>query len=272
MPMTSPGQETNRGRVDSGASPLRAQEQCRRSHGSTRDISDPHIADVGVGSWAMSRQPLSRGEVAFILGVPAAWAILLLFHPGGEPDTIYLNLQDTVDRFLVVHVGMLVFIPLFAAAVYVLMRGIEGTAARVSRIALIPFVIFYGAFETLQGIGVGTLVDDLNGQSGIDQATREDLTQDFAENILFRDLGVFVSIGNLALVTAMIAAGVALRDRAGAPLSVAILFGIYAFLISAHPPPYGPAGLALFIIAVLLFLRSQSMASRGPATVGAGPR
>ena len=214
---------------------------------------------------------LSRRELAFILGVPAAWAILLLFHPGGEADTIYLNLQDKVDRFLVVHIGMLIFIPLFAAAVYVLMRDVEGTAARVSRFALIPFVIFYGAFETLQGIGVGTLVDELNGLSGIDQATREDLTQDFAENILFRDFGVFVSIGNIALVTAMIAAGVALRGRAGAPLSVAILLGISPFLISAHPPPYGPTGLVLFIVAVLLFLRSQSTAP-APAAVGAGPR
>ena len=155
---------------------------------------------------------------------------------------------------------MLIFIPLFAAAVYVLMRDVEGTAARVSRIALIPFVIFYGAFETLQGIGVGTLVDELNGLSGTDQATREDLTQDFAKNILFRDFGIFVSIGNLSLVTAMIAAGVALRGRAGAPLSVAILLGISPFLITAHPPPYGPTGLALFILAVLLFLRSQSTA------------
>jgi hypothetical protein len=222
------------------------------------------------GMAAMSRRPLSRGEVAFILGVPAAWAILLLFHPGGEPDTIYLNLQDNVARFLIVHIGMLIFIPLFAAAVYVLIRDLEGTAARVSRIALIPFVIFYGAFETLQGIGVGTLVDELNGLSGTDQATREELTQDFAENILFRDVGIFVSIGNLGLVTAMIAAGVALRGRAGAPLSVAILLGISPFLISAHPPPFGPTGLALFILAVLLFLRSQSTAPV-PAAEEAGP-
>jgi hypothetical protein len=220
---------------------------------------------------AMSRRPLSRGEVAFIIGVPAAWAILLLFHPGGEPTTIYLNLQDNVARFLIVHIGMLIFIPLFAAAVYVLIRDLDGTAARVSRIALIPYVIFYGAFETLQGIGVGTLVDELNGLSGTDQATREDLTQDFAENILFRDVGIFVSIGNLGLVTSMIAAGVALRGRAGAPLSVAILLGISAFLISAHPPPYGPTGLALFILAVLLFLRSQSTAPV-PAAEQAGPR
>ena len=165
---------------------------------------------------------------------------------------------------------MLIFIPLFAAAVYVLIRDLEGTAARVSRIALVPFVIFYGAFETLQGIGVGTLVADLN-ESALDQPTREDLTQDFAENILFRDLGVFVSIGNVALVTAMITAGVALRGRAGAPLSVPILLGLSAFLISAHPPPFGPTGLALFILAVLLFLRSQSSAAT-PAAVGAAPR
>ena len=45
---------------------------------------------------------------------------------------------------------------------YLLLRGVEGTAARVSRIALVFFVIFYGACETLQGIGVGALVDELN--------------------------------------------------------------------------------------------------------------
>jgi hypothetical protein len=126
----------------------------------------------------------TRPELAFLIGVPVAWAVLLLFHPTGEGEAItYAELQDEVTAWLVVHLGMMLFIPLMAVAVYLLLRGIGGTAARVSRIALIPFVIFYGAFETLQGIGVGTLVDDLNGLSGLDQATREDLTQDFAENI-----------------------------------------------------------------------------------------
>jgi hypothetical protein len=202
--------------------------------------------------------------------VPVGWAILLLFHPGGEGKEIYHDLHDKVTVWMVVHLGMLVFIPLMAGAVYVLMRDIEGTAARVSRIALAPFVIFYGAFETLQGIGVGTLVDEVKGRSGIDQATREDLVQDFAENPLFRDLGIFVSIGNLGLITAMIAAGVALRRHAGAPLSVAILLGLSAFLITAHPPPFGPTGLALFIIAVVLFLRSQSTAPMPAAVEQAG--
>ena len=46
---------------------------------------------------------------------------------------------------------MLVFIPLMAAAIYLLLRGVEGTAARVSRIALVPFVIFYSAWEIVAG-------------------------------------------------------------------------------------------------------------------------
>jgi hypothetical protein len=52
---------------------------------------------------------------------------------------------------MVVHIGMMLFIPLFAAVVYLLLRGLEGTAAQISRIALVPFVVFYSAWEALQG-------------------------------------------------------------------------------------------------------------------------
>jgi len=119
----------------------------------------------------MDQPRLSRNEVAFIIGVPIAWAVLLLFHPGGDPDTIYLDLQDEVTRALVVHIGMMLFIPLFAVAIYLLMRGVEGTAARVSRIALAPFVIFYSAWETLTGTANGILVDQVNGLPEAERTT-----------------------------------------------------------------------------------------------------
>ena len=38
-------------------------------------------------------------------------------------------LQDNVTAWLVVHIGMMLFIPLMAAVVYLLLRGVEGTAA-----------------------------------------------------------------------------------------------------------------------------------------------
>lgn len=202
----------------------------------------------------------------FLVGVPLAWAILLLFHPGGEQDTIYGNLQDEVTRMLVVHIGMLLFLPLFAVAVFLLLRGVEGTAAWVARVGAVLFVVFYGAYETLQGTATAVLVNEVNGRPEVEPGTRAELVQDFAEHALVRDFGVFAVPGTLGLIVGLIAAGIALHRYAGAPQSVPVLLGVSGFLITAHPPPFGPTGLVLFIAAVLLFVRSQS-AAPAPAPV-----
>ena len=209
----------------------------------------------------------SPAELAFMIGVPLLWGILLLFHPGGEGDQIYVDARDVVTRFLVVHIGMMLFIPLMAVVVYLLLRGVEGTAAWVSRIALVPFVVFYSAWEVLQGIGVGILVNELNGFPQAGPALREDLVQDFAEHVLIGPFSVFGSVGSLGLIVAAIAAGIALYRHAGAPISVPVLLAISGLLITVHPPPYGPTGLGLFIVAVLIFQRSQST-ERATAPVG----
>jgi hypothetical protein len=213
--------------------------------------------DEGARMVTEQARAFSLPEIAFLTGVPLLWGILLLFHPRGEGDEIYLELKDKVTPWLVVHLGMMLFIPLMAIAVYLLVRGVEGTAARVSRLAVVPFVVFYSAFETLQGTANGILVHEVNELPQTDRAMGADLVQDFAENPLARDLGVFSSLGALGLITALIAAGFALRRHAGAPPSVAVLLGLSGFLITAHPPPFGPTGLALFIAAALLYVRSR---------------
>ena len=49
---------------------------------------------------------LSPAELAFLIGVPLLWAVLLLFHPGGEGTQLsYLELQDKVTAWMVVHSG-----------------------------------------------------------------------------------------------------------------------------------------------------------------------
>jgi hypothetical protein len=221
----------------------------------------------------MDSARFSRDQLAFLIGVPLAWAVLLLFHPTGEGEAItYGDVRDVVTRWMVVHLGMLVFIPLMAGAVYLLVRGIESTAARVCRTALIFFVVFYGAFEVLVGIGTGILVDDINGLAAGDKAAAAPLVEEFNDNILLRGpLGVFTSIGSLAFITAAIAAGVALHREAGAPLAAALLLGLSGFFITAHPPPYGPIGLALFIAAVLLLVRSQAAEPAPPRMTQPGP-
>jgi hypothetical protein len=215
----------------------------------------------------MKRGAFSRQELAFLIGMPLAWAVLLLFHPGGEGDTIYQDIQDKVTTWMVVHVGMMIFIPLFALAVFVLLRGLESTAAQVSRIAIVIYAVLYGTYETLQGIANGILAEQVNDLPESERATGSELIQDFAENAFARDFGVLSAPGGLAALIAMLAAGIALRREAAAPTSVLALLGFCGVLIGAHPPPFGPIALAFFIAAVLLFQRSRT-AEPTPAAVG----
>ena len=200
----------------------------------------------------------TRAEIGFLVAMPLLWAVLLLFHPGGDGTQIYRDLDGNLTAWMTVHLGMLVFIPLMAVAVWLLLHGVEGTAARVSRISVLVFAVFYGAFETLQGLGNGALVSAVDGVSGIDEAGREAVVQDFAEHPLVRDLGVFSSIGGMAFLVAMVAAGLAVRRHAGASRGVVVLLCLAGLLITAHPPPFGPTGLALFVSAVVLYIRGQA--------------
>jgi hypothetical protein len=227
------------------------------------DSEDHRLASAPPGTF-------SARERAFMIGVPLLWGILLLFHPAGDGTAMYRDLHDQVTPMLVVHIGMLLFLPLMAVVMYALLRGVDGTAARISRLALVPFVVFYGAWEALQGIANGILVDQVNGLPEAQRATAAGTVQDFAESILVRDGGVLGSIGSLAFITAAIAAGIALR-RAGAALWVAVLLGLAGFLITAHPPPFGPTGLALFIVAIVLLMRREP-AARATVSSPARPR
>ena len=56
-------------------------------------------------------RPLTRAQIAVLVGVPLAWAALLWFHPDVDPDRVYESLRDQVDTYLVVHVGTLVTHP-----------------------------------------------------------------------------------------------------------------------------------------------------------------
>ena len=162
-----------------------------------------HPMNPSKGATMSQRRAFTPTEIAFLVGIPLAWAVLLLFHPtGGGEAVTYADVQDQVTAWLVVHIGMMLFIPLMAVVVFVLLRGIEGTAARISRIALVPFVVFYGAYEVLLGIGAGILVQDVNRLAGSENAAGAALVDEFTDNVLIRGFSVLSSIGSLAFITA----------------------------------------------------------------------
>ena len=145
---------------------------------------------------------------------------------------------------------------------YLLLRGVGGPAARVSRIALASFVLFYATWEALVGVGLGLFVDAVNGLPAAEQAAGAKAVEEFADGGVIR---AFELVGTASLLIALTAAGIALRGRAGAPLAVPILLVLAAIPIAWHVPPFGQVGLALFIAAVLLVVRARS----GPGVAAA---
>jgi hypothetical protein len=217
----------------------------------------------------------TRPVIAFAIGVPLAWAVLLWFHPDVNPDDVYGSLQDDVTAYLVVHVGTLVFIGLMGAALYLLVRDMPGTAARISRLAIGPFVVLYAAWETVIGIAIGTMVQHGNDAPVGQQAAVADTIQSIGSSAIIGDAGVVGLLGALAWAVAVIAAAVAYRG-AGAPTLAWLLLAM-STVVASHPPPIGPIGLVFFAGAVALLARSErasrpiEVASRARASDAVAP-
>jgi len=207
----------------------------------------------------------NRQEIAFLLIVPIAWAILLLFHPAvGDP--VYESLTDDETAFYAVHLGMLVFIGLIGAALYLLVRDLPGTAARVTRYAIWPFILFYAAGEAVLGIATGVVVNHGDEVPADQQEGVASSAQALWDDFIASDL--LIGLGAVAWFVAIAGAVLAYR-RAGAPVPALVLLGLSAF-VAFHDPPIGPIALLCFAGAVALIARAaDAPAARAPALADA---
>jgi hypothetical protein len=202
----------------------------------------------------------NRPLLAFLIGVPLAWAGLLWFHPDVDPNHVYADLRDEVVAYQVVHVGTLVFIGLIGLALYLLVRDVPGRAATISRLAIGPFVLFYAAWESVIGLAIGALVQHGNDAPVRQRPAVSDAIQSLGDNVIVGDPGIVGSIGELAWIVAVVAAAIAYR-QIGAPLLATILLAL-SFMVVSHPPPIGPIGLLCFASAVALLAHAQHVSSR----------
>jgi hypothetical protein len=196
----------------------------------------------------------------FLVLVPVALAVALVPHPPGGED-VFEGVSPDVDRWLFVHTTTLIFFPLLGIAVFWLLNGLKGTAATVSRVALVFFLVFYTAYEVTVGVGTGFLVDYANGLPPEEQAVVADAIQDYNRNgVLAEPVSISLILGFLGWVVAMAAAGFAFR-KAGASWPITILVA-GAALFAVHPPPVGPIGLASFVAAAVLIERWRAREAR----------
>jgi hypothetical protein len=194
----------------------------------------------------------------FLVAVPAAFAVVLFFHPMiGD----YEGLRDVTTRFQAVHVAMVLVLPLLAIGLHHMLGRLKGRAAAVGRLALIPFVAFYVPYVAFEGIALGVLGEQLNGLPADQRdAVAAGLVEDFARNPILGEPSIFWALGSIAWIVVIVSTVLAFR-RAGAPASIQLLLGAAA-LIGAHAPPLAPIGYLCFAAAGWMVLRDHHGAHR----------
>jgi hypothetical protein len=220
----------------------------------TEDPAHPSIARqvpaTGAGAGGTLLRRILLFGVPLVVGVTSVIHPLSLTNPGHEhEDGIYAQLGDEAGLAVGVHVVQLVMFGLLALSVWVAIRELRGRAAQVSRWALLPFVVFYTAFDSLVGIGTGGLVREGRQLPAADQDAAERLVNAYSESLLTGDPNVFALLGAAAWFVALVAAAVAWH-RAGASrlTTAALALGGLVFAIG-HPAPFGTIGMAFLLLA-----------------------
>jgi hypothetical protein len=180
------------------------------------------------------------------------------------------DLRGQTGTWLAVHTAQLVLIMLLGATIWALVDGLEGTAAKVARAAILPFVAFYSAFDAIVGFATGLLIRQANGLPAPEQAAAAQQIQQYFDNVIEPGLPTLyvVAVGVVAWVVAMLAVAAA-RRRAGASGAVVALLAVAAVSFGFdHGFPTGTIAMAaLFVAGLLLERRSLHELQAAPATV-----
>lgn len=184
---------------------------------------------------------------ALVLGPPLVLGLLELGHPGvmsGAP--IATTLAPMVTWWTVLHVAQLPLFALLGLVVALLVRGLDGRAARISRGAVAVFVVVYPAFDAAVGVGSGVML----GALGPPTPERLALIEPALQALFWGPVtGLMAVVGGAAWVVALIAAAWAWRG-AGAPWPVVALLGASGLLLGwSHIRPFGPLACGSLLIA-----------------------
>jgi hypothetical protein len=124
-------------------------------------VDEDRCVRLGVSAHASDTNPEDTMTNVWLRRVllvapPLVLAVVLLWHPPGGDD-VYEGVRNDVEAWMLVHTVFLIFIPLLGLAGFLLVSGLTGRAATVSRVGLLLFLVFYTAYEVTVGVGTGIL-------------------------------------------------------------------------------------------------------------------
>lgn len=216
----------------------------------------------------MAIQIHPRLRRSILIGTPILTGILLLFHPLPESAetgvtefpkglALYELMAPIAEGFLIVHLLFPLALALLGLSVMLLLNGVRGVAANISRASAFVFVITYILYETLIGTVTGLLVRDAASLSPAEQAAIGNaIYRNYTDPIL-GDLPSVLSVTAwLSWLVAVVLAAFALR-RTRKPLGACILLGL-SFIFTSHASMLGPLGMLFFLLAVVGLERARS--------------
>jgi hypothetical protein len=179
---------------------------------------------------------------AVLFGAPLGYIVLGLVHPMGD-----LEVGDAAGLYILLHVVQPLLIALIAYGLWLLVDGLESTAASLVRYALVPYLIVYSMFDAVAGIATGLIVQEANGMSAADQAAVQRMMDGIGEHPVL--VALWIGAGVSWLVPA-VAAAMAVRRRVPRWVTAAMILGAVVFAVG-HPLPTGPIGMTLFLGGIL---------------------
>lgn len=196
------------------------------------------------------------GRRLILLGTPAAGLVLSLLHPRPHaPVAAYVGAH--LGRWLIVHVAQLGLVALLGVTLWLLVDDLRTAAARVTRVSVVVFLVFYTAFDAIVGIATGVLAALARSAPEGERAAALGLVERFWEARLDPSLpvGPLILVGDLAWVASAGAAAVALYQTGASRLAVVLLAIAGVALGIDHPFPTGTIGMAALLAAVVLLER-----------------
>jgi hypothetical protein len=186
------------------------------------------------------RSTLVRRAVLF--GGPLGYIVLGLVHPMGD-----LEVGDPAGFYIFLHLIQPLLIALVAFGLWLLVDGLESTAARVVRYSLVPYLIVYSMFDAVAGVATGLIVQEANGMSVADQAAVQRMMDGIGEHLVL--VALWIGAGVSWLIPA-VAAAIAVSDRVPRWVTVGMVIGAAVFAVG-HPIPPGPIGMSLYLGGIL---------------------
>jgi lysylphosphatidylglycerol synthetase-like protein (DUF2156 family) len=214
-------------------------------------------------------------RLLLLVGAPLAFAITGLFHlvPASESTagSDFDHLIPHSGLWIAIHVAQLVFICLLALAVAALTDGIGAPVAKVSRVALVPFVAFYSAFDASVGLSGGLLARYVSQHPSLSA----DIGQAFhavTDPLSAPVLIAVYAIAVLCWLVATIGAAIAVRQAGVDLIGPILLVGGAAVFAIDHAAPFGPIGMVLFLIGAVVTDRQRFSRRPDEAQASAGER